>query len=246
MQLVKDKVAIVTGAAGGIGAAIAIKLAENGAKAVYVIDMDETKAADTIKAVEKNSACHFMKTDVSSEDDVNAVYKHLKENYGRLDILINAAGITGTDSLFEMQLDRWDKIINVNTKGVLLFSRDALNMMIEQKYGRIVNIASIAGLVGGIRTNPAYSVSKAGVISLTKSFAKAGAKHNVTVNCIAPGLADTGMINTPDFVYSVEEIPMGRVATPDEVADTLLFFASDMARYVTGQCLSVDGGMYIK
>ena len=159
--------------------------------------------------------------------------------------MVNCAGITSVENFLEMSLTNYDKIMNVNMKGTLLFCKGAMHMMLEQKYGRIVNMASISGQVGGIRTNPAYAASKAGVIALTKSLAKLGAKDGVTVNAVAPGIVDTDMTRDPNFVYSVAEVPMGRVGTVWDVADVSVFLASDMARYVTGQCISVNGGMYM-
>lgn len=144
-----------------------------------------------------------------------------------------------------MKVSTWNHILNINLKGVMLYSRAALRLMTERGYGKIVNIASIAGQVGGICTSPAYAVSKAGIMCLTKSLAKAVAKWRINVNAIAPGLIDTEMVRVPGFVYSESEVPMGYIGSPEEVADVLLFLASDLSRYVTGQCIHVNGGMYM-
>jgi len=136
-------------------------------------------------------------------------------------------------------------MMDINLKGTFLFMRQAFLLMQEQKYGKVVNVSSISGQVGGIRTSPAYAASKAGILSITKSFAKLGAIDNITVNSIAPGIIDTELTRAPDFNYSVDEVPMKRVGQPQDVADTALFLASDMSAYITGQCINVNGGMYM-
>jgi len=244
-MLLKEKVTLVTGAAGGIGAACAIAFAQNGAKAVYVIDINEEKAKETIGQISAFCACHFIKADVSCEDDVISVFDDVEDRYGRLDVLVNCAGICSVESFEELQLSTWDRLMDINLKGALLFSRDAMRLMKRNGYGRIVNVGSISGQVGGIRTSPAYSVSKAGVMCLTKSLAKSGAKDRITVNSIAPGIITTDMVTAPGFHYSTDEIPMGYAGSPEEVADVVLFLASDMSRYVTGQCIGVNGGMFM-
>lgn len=244
-MLVQDKVALVTGAARGIGAQCARHLAENGAAAVIVVDMDETLGQQTAQSLGKLCRSVFYKTDVSSEEAVKALFKTVKEVFGRLDILVNIAGICSTRTIFDENMESWDRIMNINLKGGFLCMREAFPLMQENGYGRIVNMASISGQVGGIRTSPAYAASKAGLICITKSFAKLGAKIGITVNALAPGLVDTDMTRDPDFHYSVGEVPMGRVAKTADIADTVLYLASDLAGYVTGQCVNVNGGMYM-
>lgn len=244
-MLVKDKVALVTGAARGIGAQCAQHLAENGAAAVIIVDMDEAqgqKTAETLRALCRSA---FYRTDISNEDAVKALFRKVKEEFGRLDILVNVAGICSTRTIFDETMESWDRIMNVNLRGSFLCMREAFPLMQEKQYGRIVNMASIAGQVGGIRTSPAYAASKAGIICITKSFAKLGAKQGITVNALSPGLVDTDMTRDPDFHYNVDEVPMGRVAKPSDIADTILYLASDMAGYVTGQCINPNGGMYM-
>jgi NAD(P)-dependent dehydrogenase (short-subunit alcohol dehydrogenase family) len=244
-MLVQNKVALVTGAARGIGAQCARQLAENGAAAVIVVDMDEARGKETADSLSSLCRSAFYRTDVSSEDAVKALFHEVKRDFGRLDILVNIAGICSTRTIFDENMDSWDRIMNVNLKGGFLCMREAFLLMEAHGYGRIVNMASISGQVGGIRTSPAYAASKAGLICITKSFAKLGAKLGITVNALAPGLVDTEMTRDPDFHYSVDEVPMGRVASTSEIANTVLYLASDLAAYVTGQCVNVNGGMYM-
>jgi len=243
-MLLKNKIALVTGGANGIGASCAVNFAKNGAKAV-IVDLDETSAKETIKSINDYSAGIFVKADVSDEDEVKAVFDVIKKEYGRLDILMNVAGICSTNTIFIETVKGWDKMMDINLKGTFLFMRNAFLMMQEQKYGKVISISSISGQVGGIRTSPAYAASKAGILSVTKSFAKLGATDNITVNAIAPGIIDTQMTKAPDFNYNVEEVPMKRVGMPEDVANAALFLASDMSSYITGQCINVNGGMYM-
>ena len=243
-MLLKDKVAIVTGGAKGIGASCAVTFAKNGAK-VIIVDLDEKNAEETLGIINKHTSGMFLKVDVSSEDQIKSAFKRIGEEFGRLDILMNVAGICSTKTIFIETVGGWDKMMDINLKGAFLFMRQAFLIMQKQKYGKVINISSISGQLGGIRTSPAYAASKAGILSLTKSFAKLGALDNITVNAIAPGIIDTDMTRAPDFNYSVDEVPMKRVGNPSEVAETALFLASDMSSYITGQCINVNGGMYM-
>ena len=243
-MLLKDKIALVTGGAKGIGAGCAVAFAKSGAK-VVIVDLDEDSAKETIASINDYSSGIFVKADVSNEDDVKAVFDVVKAEYGRLDILMNVAGICSTNTIFIETMGGWDKMMDINLKGTFLFMRNAFLMMQEQKYGKVISVSSISGQVGGIRTSPAYAASKAGILSVTKSFAKLGATDNITVNAIAPGIIDTQITQAQDFHYSVEEVPMKRVGTPQEVAQCALFLASDMSSYITGQCINVNGGMYM-
>lgn len=242
---VKNKIALVTGAAKGIGAECALKLAREGAAAVIVVDIDDVKSNETVSRIDSFCRAEFRNVDVSKEEQVLKVIESVEMDFDRLDILLNIAGITSTRTIFQEDMAGWDRIIDINLKGSFLFTREAFKLMKKQQYGRIVNISSISGQVGGIRTSPAYAASKAGILSLTKSFAKLGAADNITVNAVAPGLIDTGMTRGADFHYSLEEIPMRRVGKPEDVADAVLFLASDASSYITGQCLNVNGGMYM-
>ena len=160
---------------------------------------------------------------------------------GCLDILVNNAGVCGIISMDEITSERWDRTYSINVKGTFLFSREAMKIMKTQRYGRIVNMASQAGKVGGVMVGMDYSSSKGAVLTLTKSLAKEGAPYNVTVNSVVPGLIGTNM--TESFGYDRATVPIGRIGTPDEVAGVVLFAASDLSRYMTGACLDVNGGM---
>ena len=242
--MIDGKVALVTGGANGIGAETAFLFAKNGAKSIYLVDMADECGQATAQRLSEYCKCAYIHADVSNETCVKEVFEQIAAREGRLDILFNCAGISSTKGVFETDEALWDKIMEVNARGTFYFSRMAIQMMMEQRYGKIVNVSSIAGQVGGIRTCPAYAASKAAIMSITKSFAKLGAAHGVTVNTISPGIADTNMTRDKDFHYSNEEVPMGRAARPEEVANVVLFLASDLSSYVTGQCVNVNGGMY--
>ncbi len=244
-MLLEGKTVLITGAARGIGAQCARTFAQQGAKALILLDINEEAGKSVVGEIGGKCRCEFIKTDITDEQQAYDIFNHIRKDYGRLDILLNIAGIGSTVTMFDMDLKTWDRIMDINLKGAFIYGREALKIMMEQQYGRIVSMASIAGQVGGIRTSPAYAASKAGIICLTKSFAKAGAKSQVTVNCLAPGLVDTDMTRDPDFHYDVSEIPMGVVSQPEDIADVALFLASDLSRNVTGQCIHVSGGMYM-
>ncbi len=245
MELVKGKIALLTGAAGGIGAASAIAFAKNGAKAVLIADIDENKAKATIETIRAYCDAKFYKADVTKEEQVKAIFDDIEKTYGRLDILVTCAGITSLQKFEDLTIEHWDKVMDINLKGTVLFSKEAMRIMRKQKYGRIVLFSSISGQVGGIRVGPAYACSKAGISCLAKSLAKMGAKETVTANSVAPGIAMTDMTRSEGFSCSADEVPLGYIASPEEVSDVVLFLASDLSRYVTGQCISVNGGMFM-
>ena len=244
-MILENRIALVTGGAKGIGAECAKTFAKEGAK-VVIVDLDEKQGVNTAAEISKEyNPCTFVKIDVSNENEVTDLFAKINEMYGRLDILLNVAGICSTNTIFIETMKGWDKMMDINLKGSFLVMREAFKMMQPQKYGKVISLSSISGQVGGIRTSPAYAASKAGILSVTKSFAKLGATDNITVNAIAPGIIDTQMTQAPDFHYSVDEVPMKRVGQPGEVADVALFLASDLSSYVTGQCINVNGGMYM-
>lgn len=245
----RDQIALVTGAARGIGRAVAQTLAENGAR-VVVADMD-AGAAQSAAAEIENAVPLCM--DVSSERDVEAGIGQVKAELGRLDILINNAGI---NTKHRVTTDRfptaeWDAIMGVDLRGVFLTSRTAAALMVTQGSGRIVNIASITGLVP-LRLQCAYTSAKAGVINLTRTMAIELADKGLTVNCVAPGSVITAMTEPVFYAKEgvmaqqaqrlIDHIPAGRVGTVEEVAQAILFFCDPHSAYVTGQVLCVDGG----
>jgi 3-oxoacyl-[acyl-carrier protein] reductase len=242
----KDVTALVTGAGRGIGKSLAICLAEEGAN-VVVNDTDLKSAQETedeIKATGRKALA--IKADVSDRRQVTEMVDIVVKVFERIDILVNNAGIFSSTLLDSMTDDEWDRIMKVNLKGVFICSQVVMQVMKEQRSGKIVNVASMAGKVGGLFAGAGYAASKAGVICLTKSLAKQLAPYGVTVNAVAPGIIDTEM--TRDWPKSVKEeflkqIPLGRLGTPEEVAKTILFLVSDGANYITGVTIDVNGGL---
>ncbi len=239
-----NKVAIVTGSGRGIGKAIALKLAEAGAT-VVVNDVAETvnSVAEEIKAMNRQSLA--VVADISSAPDVARLVDTIIATYGRVDILVNNAGITRDRLLLRMSDEDWDKVLNVNLKSVFLCTRAVLKHMVKQRWGRIVNISSIVGIIG----NPGqanYASAKAGIIGFTRTIAKEVASRGITVNAIAPGFIDTEMTQKLPEEWKQQlksRIPVGYLGTPRDVAEAVAFLASEEARYITGQVLNVDGRM---
>jgi len=239
-----NKVAIVTGSGRGIGRAIALRLAESGAR-IVVNDLNDSAqgVAEEIRAMKQESLA--ILADISSSSDVDKMVETTMNTYGRIDILVNNAGITRDQLVLRMSDEDWDKVMSVNLKSVFLCSRAALRPMIRQRWGRIVNIASIVGIVGNAgQAN--YASAKAGIIGFTRTLSKEVASRGVTVNAVAPGFIDTPMTQQLKDAQREEltkRIPSGYLGTPRDVAEAVAFLASEEARYITGQVLSVDGGM---
>ncbi|MDH6099342.1 3-oxoacyl-[acyl-carrier-protein] reductase [Anabaenopsis sp. FSS-46] len=245
METLQGKVAIVTGASRGIGRAIALELAKQGAS-IVVNYASSSSAADTV-AAEINAAggqAIALKADVSKVEQVEALFNATIEKFQRLDIIVNNAGITRDTLLLRMKPEDWQAVIDLNLTGVFLCTRAASKIMLKQRSGRIINIASVAGQMG----NPGqanYSAAKAGVIGFTKTVAKELASRGITVNAVAPGFIATDMTsklsNTEDIL---KYIPLGRYGQPEEIAGMVRFLAADpAAAYITGQVFNVDGGM---
>jgi 3-oxoacyl-[acyl-carrier protein] reductase len=241
----KGQVALVTGSARGIGRAIAEALARKGADIVIAdIHLDEAKeTADAVAGLGVKTMA--VRLDVSHSGEVIKTFEDILKEFGRLDILVNNAGITKDSLLLRMKEEDWDAVISVNLKGVFLCSKEAVKVMAKQRYGRIVNIASVVAFMG----NPGqanYSASKAGIVGLTKTIAKEYASRGITANAVAPGFIMTAM--TDALPGNVKEemkkaIPMARFGTIDDVAHAVAFLAS--AGYITGQVVHVNGGMYM-
>ena len=243
------KSALVTGGSRGLGRAIALRLASLGARVAINYHSNEEAARAVVEAIK--TAGHgegiILQGDVSKSDEAQRVVKGTSDAFGRLDILVNNAGTTRDNLLAMMKEEDWDFIISTNLKSVFNVSKAALRPMMRQKYGRIVNITSVAGVAG----NPGqanYSAAKAGMIGFTQSMAKEYGAKNITVNAVAPGFIPTDLTNSLPAEIKAQMIrmtPLGRFGTAEEVADVVAFFASDAAAYITGQVLRVDGGLMI-
>lgn len=245
MQLT-DKVALVTGASRGIGRAIALLMAKQGADVVVNYSGSEGAAQETVDAIlAMGRKAIKIKANVGNAEEVAAMVDEAHTTFGRIDILVNNAGITHDGLLMRMKDSDWDDVININLKGVYLMTKAVSKIMMKQRSGKIVNMTSVVGVTGNAgQAN--YSASKAGVIGFTKTCAKELASRGITVNAIAPGFIHTDMTDVlPDKVKDamVHTIPLGRMAEPDEVAAVAAFLVSDMSSYITGQVINVDGGM---
>jgi 3-oxoacyl-[acyl-carrier protein] reductase len=243
----KDKVAIVTGAAQGIGKVIALGLAKCGAD-IAVSDINEDSLNSAVKEIEAlGRKAIAVKMDVSSLKDCEEMVKKTIDAFGKVDILINNAGITRDTVLLRMKEEQWDQVIQVNLKGTFNCTKAVIRSMFKQKSGKIINISSVTGAMGNAgQAN--YSASKAAVMGFTKSIAREYAHCGITVNAVAPGFIKTAMtdaIPEKDRDAMISIIPAKRLGLPEDVADTVCFLASDMANYITGQVIHINGGMYM-
>ena len=240
------KVALVTGASRGIGAVVACRLAEAGARVGVNFHASSDAATVVVDSINKSGGEAFLVGgDVSQAEKAEAVIKQLVEHFGSIDILVNNAGIHKDKLLIRMKPEDFDSVINVNLRGAFLCTRYAMTHMIRQRSGRVINMSSVVGISG----NPGqanYAAAKAGLIGLTKAVAREVASRNVTVNALAPGYITTAMVDelseeTQEKILA--RIPMGRFGTPEDVAEAVIFLCSDGASYITGQVLTIDGGM---
>ncbi|MET3728773.1 3-oxoacyl-[acyl-carrier protein] reductase [Fictibacillus halophilus] len=244
--MLNEKSVLVTGASRGIGRAIALYFAKNGAKVAVNYSGSEEKANEVVNEIKENGGTAFaIKADISSSEDVTNMVKTVVDEFGSLDVLVNNAGITRDNLLMRMKEEDWDAVINTNLKGVFLTTKAVTRQMMKQRKGRIINIASIVG-VSGNAGQANYVAAKAGVIGLTKTAAKELSSRGITVNAIAPGFIETDMTGKLEEGIKSEMlrgIPLARFGQPEDIASAAAFLASDASSYITGQTLHVDGGM---
>ena len=241
----KDRVALVTGAGRGIGKAIALRLARDGATIV----INDLRLENTKSAIEELTALGAktlaVPADVSSADDVNNMVEAVIAEYGRLDILVNNAGIAQDQLLMRMAEDQWDRVLSIDLKSVFLCSRAAGKFMLKGKWGRIISLASVVGLIGNAGQSN-YAAAKAGIIGFTRSLAREVGTRGITINALAPGFIETDMtaqLSEKQRQELAARIPMGYLGSPEDVANAAAFLASEEARYITGHVITVDGGM---
>ena len=242
MGLLESKIAVITGGGRGIGKATAQLFTNEGAT-VVIAEFDEVSGQSTANEL----GAHFIKTDISNEESVNALFNFVSSKFGQLDILVNNAGILADSTLKKLDSDSFDAVINVNLRGVYLCGRAAANIMIEQGSGVILNASSVVAHHGNFgQTN--YVASKAGVIGITKVWARELGKDGIRVNAVAPGFIQTNMTaGMPEKVVDMmgEKVPLKRWGQPEDVANAYIFLASDEASYITGAVLNVDGGVVV-
>jgi 3-oxoacyl-[acyl-carrier protein] reductase len=243
-MILEDRVAIVTGAGQGIGHGIALKLAREGAR-VVASDANVETALQTASEIESlGHTALSMRTDVADPSEVSQMVEETVAQFGKIDILINNAGIARSGTLLKLTEQAWDEVLDVNLKGVFRTTQAVARYMIAAKYGKIVNVSSIYGRTGTVGDSN-YAASKAGIVGFTKSTARELARYNINVNAILPGMIDTPLLRGIPERYldpMIEEIPLGRVGAPEDIANVAAFLASDKASYVTGATIEVTGG----
>jgi 3-oxoacyl-[acyl-carrier protein] reductase len=244
-----ERVVVVTGGSRGIGRSVALRFSQNRAKIVIVhYDPDDAASKDTLEMLSGEGVeAESHRVDVSSFGDVDALFKDILSRFGKVDVLINNAGITRDTLLMRMSEDDWDAVIRVNLKSVFNCTYAVIRPMIKQRAGRIVNISSVVGQIGNAgQAN--YAASKAGIMGFTKTIAREVASRGITVNAVAPGFIDTEMtasLAEKAKDYFLQQIPMGRIGKPEEVTEVVYWLCSEGASYITGQVIHVNGGLYM-
>lgn len=244
-----ERVALVTGGSRGIGRAIAQSLATTGATVVVNYRGNQAAADETVASIESaGGKAVAIQADVANAEDVERLFKEVSERFGRIDILVNNAGITRDTLMLRMKDDDWDAVMDTNLRGLFLCTRAALRPMTRARWGRIINITSVVGLMGNAgQAN--YAAAKAGIIGFSKSVAREIGSRSITVNAVAPGFIDTELtaVLGPDTREAlIKQIPLGRLGTPEDVASLVTFLASEQAAYITGQTFNTDGGMVMQ
>ncbi|OFW64310.1 MAG: hypothetical protein A2Z35_01055 [Actinobacteria bacterium RBG_19FT_COMBO_36_27] len=239
------KISIVTGAAKGIGKATSIKLAEKGFT-VILADIDKIGLEKAVKDIKKSGIfAEALILDIANVEQINRTISYIIEKYKRIDVLVNNAGIFSNTPILEMTEKEWNKVLNVNLKGTFFLSKAVLPIMMEQRYGKIINMSSLSAKRGGSTSGVNYGASKAGVISITKYLAKFCAPYRININAVVPGFVDTDMIkmHTSDIDKLIESIPLGYIAKCEEIANVISFLVSEDSSYITGEILDVNGGV---
>ena len=239
------KIAVITGGAQGIGKSTALVFAREGAKGMIIADMNLAKAEETSREIQNATGCVCVavKVNVTSAAEIKAMFEAAMKSFGTVDILVNSAGVCPLATIEEIGEKEWDFVLDVNLKGAYLCSREAILIMKPNRFGKIINIASLAGRVGGFKSGIHYSASKGAIITMTMSLAKAGAAFNINANAVAPGYIATDM--TTSFGYQPESVPIGRLGTAEDVANAIEFLASERSSYITGCTLDINGGLYM-
>ena len=247
-DMLKGKVALVTGASRGIGKAIALGLAENGAAVAVNYSSSESSALEVAEIIRKNGGkAEIFKARVNEEAEVEEMFSAVEKKLGPVDILVNNAGITKDNLLMRMKTEEWDMVIDVNLKGAFLCTRRALKGLMKNRYGKIINISSVVGFSGNAGQFN-YSATKAGVIGMTKSAALECASRGIRVNAVAPGFIETDMtasISDDMKAAYMEKIPLKSLGKPEDIANAVIYLASPLSDYMTGQTLHLNGGMYL-
>ena len=243
-----NKIALVTGSSRGIGRAIAIELAKNSIDIVVNDSKNPQEGLEVVEEVKKiGSRAIYIQSDVSDPEQVEDMIERILKEFGRIDILVNNAGITMDKKLENMDIDRWNKVISVNLTGTFNCTKAVIKYMKEQGGGKIINISSVVGEIGNFGQSN-YAASKGGVISFTKTVAKEYTKSGIIVNAVAPGFIKTKMVEgIPEGIMQkiLEQIPLGRLGEPEEVAKLVRFLVSNDANYITGQIININGGLYM-
>lgn len=242
-----DKYAVLTGAAGGISKATALLMAQRGLKGAIIADLKKELAEKSAKEIQDQtgSICHGFAVDIANPKEIEALFKFAGEKFPTIHILLNGAGVCPTTPIEELDADKWDWCMNINLRGAHLCVREAIKFMKPQKYGKIVNIASVAARIGGIASAVSYAASKGGLVTATKCYAKVLGKFNINVNAVCPGVIKTAMTANTDYSGTIATIPLGRLGETDDVSEVIAFLASDESKYITGCGIDVNGGSFM-